>query len=47
MLIGGQSDAAADAHPQAWVEYAATQDRLVGFNPWHMDNREVGRGAHG
>ena len=31
---------------EAWMAYAQSERRIVGFNPWHFNNREVGEGAH-
>ena len=31
----------------AWMDYAKSQQRVIGLNPWHLNNREVGEGAHG
>jgi hypothetical protein len=31
----------------AWMDYAQSEPRIIGFNPWHFNNREVGPGAHG
>lgn len=31
----------------AYLSWAQKEPRIVGFNPWHFNNRNIGEGAHG
>ena len=46
-MSNASSAAAVVAKLDAWMKYARTEPRIIGFNPWHWDARQVQVGAFG